>query len=81
MADYEVYVDDDRYQVPSLYLISATNEARAHAVVEELWRSSKHHQGVELRRDGERLLGLGSLADGIPANRLQRAPEAKGSAA
>jgi hypothetical protein len=62
MADYEVYVDDNRYQVPSLYLISASDEARARAIADEVWRSSAHHRGVELRRDGERLLGLGSLA-------------------
>lgn len=65
MADYEVYVDDDRYQVPSLYLISASNEARAHAIANELLRSSDHHHGVELRLDGERLLGLGSLAESV----------------
>jgi hypothetical protein len=80
MADFEVYVDDDRYQVPSLYLISASNEARARAIVDELWRSSEHHHGVELRRDGERLMGLGSLAEGAAA-RHSPAPEASGSAA
>jgi hypothetical protein len=79
MADYEVYIDDDRYRVPSLYLITAASDLRARRVIEELWRSSEHHQGVELRRDGERLLGLGSLADGIPANR--RASETNSSAA
>lgn len=73
MADYEVYVDDDRYRVPSLYLITAASEARARAVSEELWLTSSHHLGVELRRDGERVLGLGSLAEGIPTDRLQSA--------
>lgn len=67
MADYEVYVDDDRYQVPSLYLISATNLARAQAIADELLRGSEHHHGVELRHAGERLLGLGSLAEGVSA--------------
>jgi len=79
MADFEVYVDDDRYKVPSLYLISANSEARARAIVDELWRNSDHHRGVELRCDGERLWGLGSLADGAPMSR-QSAPEASGSA-
>lgn len=62
MADFEVYVDDDRYSVPSLYLITAQNDARARALAEEMWRSSEHHQGVELRRGGERLSAWGSLA-------------------
>ena len=75
MADYEVYVDDSRYQVPSLYLISASDEARARAIADELWRSSDHHRGVELRKDGERLLGLGSLA--APISRPQDAPGAQ----
>ena len=63
MADYEVFVDDDRYKVPSLYLITAGSEARARAIADELWRTSLHHRGVELRRAGERLLGMGSLAE------------------
>jgi hypothetical protein len=73
MADYEVYVDDDRYKVPSLYLITASNEARARAIADELWRSSGHHHGVELRRGGERLVGLGSLAEGVAAGRAAEA--------
>jgi hypothetical protein len=67
MADYEVYVDDDRYKVPSLYLISASSETRARAIADELWRSSQHHHGVELRSSGERLAGFGSLAQGAAA--------------
>jgi hypothetical protein len=72
-------VDDDRYQVPSLYLITAGNEARARAIVDELWRSSEHHHGVELRRDGERLMGLGSLADSESVRR-STAPQTNGPA-
>ena len=61
MPDFEIYVDDDRYSVPSLYLITARSDVRATVVAEELWRSSEHHQGVELRRNGERLFGAGSM--------------------
>jgi hypothetical protein len=78
MADFEVYIDDDRYQVPSLYLITANSEARARAIVDDLWRSSEHHHGVELRRNGERLLGLGSLAEGMPPGHPPRAPQPSG---
>jgi hypothetical protein len=60
MPTFEVYIDDDRYSVPSLYLITASGDARARAMAEELWRDSDHHRGVELRRDGERLLARGS---------------------
>jgi hypothetical protein len=61
MADFEVYIDDDRYSVPSLYLITAQNDAKARLAAQELLHSSDHHQGVELRRDGERIYGLGSF--------------------
>jgi hypothetical protein len=62
MADFEVFIDDDRYSVPSLYLISAHNEARARAMADELLHASDHHHGVELRKDGESLYVLGSFA-------------------
>jgi hypothetical protein len=61
MADFEVYVDDDRYSVPSLYLITAQSDARAKLVAEELLQASDHHQGVELRRSGERIFSAGSM--------------------
>jgi hypothetical protein len=62
MPDFEVFIDDDRYSVPSLYLITANSEARARAKAEELLRASDHHQGIELRQDGERIFALGSVA-------------------
>ena len=52
MTDFEVFIDDDRYQVPSLYLISACSEARARVLADEIWRASDHHLRVELRRMG-----------------------------
>jgi hypothetical protein len=73
--DFEVYVEDDRYSVPSLYLITAPSEARARAMAEEMWRSSDHHLGVEVRRDGERIFALGTLAtDTIGASGAREAP-------
>jgi uncharacterized protein YmfQ (DUF2313 family) len=62
MADFEVYVDDDRYSVPTLYLIAAMSEHQARAKAQEVLDASDHHQGVELLQDGERLFALGSFA-------------------
>jgi hypothetical protein len=62
MPDFEVFIDDDRYSVPSLYLITAHSEARARAKAEELLHASDHHQGIELRQDGESIFALGSFA-------------------
>jgi hypothetical protein len=61
MPTFEVYIDDDRYSVPSLYLITAVNDARARDIAENLWRDSQHHLGFELCQQGERLYGGGTL--------------------
>jgi hypothetical protein len=75
MADFEVYIDDDRYSVPSLYLITALSDAGAQAAAEDLWRSSEHHQGVELRCDGERVFGAGTMGpNGRPPAGHQESP-------
>lgn len=60
--DFEAYIDDDRYSVPSFYLITACGEARARAMAAELFAGCDHHLGVELRRAGERIYALGSFA-------------------
>jgi len=72
MADFEVYIDDDRYSVPSLYLITALSDARARTMAEELLVSSEHHQGVELRRGGERIYALGSFGPNCAAGSDRR---------
>ena len=62
MPTFEVYIDDDRYSVPSLYLITAVNDARARDIAENLWRDSQHHLAAfELCQQGERLVGGGTL--------------------
>jgi hypothetical protein len=60
--DFEIYVDDTRYEVPSLYLVSASNELRARAIASGMLHGCDHHRGVELRRDGEAVFALGSFA-------------------
>jgi hypothetical protein len=58
---FEVYVDDSRYSVPTLYLIAA-DEAGAVEAARKMVSDSPHHMGSELRLDGRRLIGFGSLA-------------------
>ncbi|HEY2709491.1 MAG TPA: hypothetical protein VGI95_15690 [Caulobacteraceae bacterium] len=60
MPDFEIYVEDDRYSVPTLYLITAASQAGALAMADDVWRSSDHHLSVELLQDGERLAVLGA---------------------
>jgi hypothetical protein len=58
---FEVYVDDSRYSVPTLYLIAA-DEVGAIEAAKRMVDNSPHHLGAELRLDGRRLIGFGSLA-------------------
>jgi hypothetical protein len=60
---FEVYVDDSRYSVPTLYLIAA-DEVGAIEAARRLVSDSPHHLGAELRLDGVRLIGFGSMAAG-----------------
>ena len=64
MRAFEIFIDDDRYSVPTLQLITAETEAQARREAVSLLLASQHHLGVELCREGDRLLGLGSFADG-----------------
>jgi len=59
---YEIYIDDDRYSVPTLHLAPAANEAGARAIIEGLLNDA-HHIGAELYLAGRRLAAMGSFAD------------------
>jgi hypothetical protein len=67
MSAFEIFIDDDRYSVPTLKLITAETEAQARREAVSLLLASRHHLGVELCREGYRILGLGTLADGALA--------------
>lgn len=58
---FEVYIEDSRYSVPTLYLIAA-DEAGAIEAARKMVNDSPHHLGAELRLDGRRLIGFGTLA-------------------
>jgi len=60
MSSFELFIDDDRYSVPTLRIL-ATDKARALALAKAALAESAHHLGVELYGDDRRVLGLGSL--------------------
>lgn len=62
MSAFEIFVDDDRYSVPTLYLISAEDELEARRTALSVLQASDHHTGVELCRDGDRIMRLGTFA-------------------
>jgi hypothetical protein len=59
---FELYVDDDRYSVPTLRLFVATDEIQARDLAAELFMESAHHLGVEVRRGDRRIGALGTFA-------------------
>ena len=59
---FEVYVDDDRYAVPTLQFIAASDEADALRNLERLVQESPHHLGGELCLEGHLLARIGALA-------------------
>ena len=59
---FEIYVDDDRYAVPTLHLIMADDQEKARIIVERMLDDSPHHLGAEICLAGERLVGLGTFA-------------------
>ncbi len=64
--DFEIYIDDARYRVPTLHLITDETEVRAREIADRLWRESEHHNGVELRCEGELIYAVGSCAEPFP---------------
>ena len=59
---FEIFIDDDRYAVPTLYLITAEDQAGAMRTAERMVADSAHHLGAELCQDGLRIAGVGSFA-------------------
>jgi hypothetical protein len=62
VADFEIYIDDERYTVPTLHLIAAPDHARAIEMANHLLEESAHHRGVEVRSGEAVLFVAGSLA-------------------
>ena len=52
---YELYLDDDRYVVPTLHLIVTSDAQSARRTAERLLNENSHHLGAELWRQGRRL--------------------------
>lgn len=61
MSTFELFIDDDRYSVPNLRFLAASDEARARTAAIQVLSESPHYRGVELFSDDRRLFGLGSL--------------------
>jgi hypothetical protein len=60
---FTVYIEDDRYSVPTLNVISLSDDVRAREWAEGAMRENPHYRGVEVCEDGERLFSVGCLAE------------------
>jgi hypothetical protein len=63
VRDFEIYIDDDRYRAPTLIFVHMSDEQRVREFAQLKLDEDKRHRGVEVREDGVRLFGLGSLDD------------------
>jgi hypothetical protein len=59
METYALYVEDDRYSIPTLVLVPAASDGRAKAKATELLLESPHHLSVEVSRNGITLFTVG----------------------
>jgi hypothetical protein len=62
MISYQLYIEDVRYSVPTLYFVECVDDARAGEIARRKLAESQAHRGVEVRRGDQRILGLGSYA-------------------
>jgi hypothetical protein len=64
VGEFQVFVTDDRYSVPTLYILDAASAARACELAEGIFAQSLHHLGVEVFDDGSCILTLGVVGTG-----------------
>jgi hypothetical protein len=70
VRDFELYIEDDRYRTPTLIFVHMSDEQRVREFAEAKLGEDTRHRGVEVRENGVRLFGLGTLAD-VPAREPQ----------
>lgn len=58
MHTYSLYVEDDRYSVPTLEFVTASDVTAALRVASAKLADSPHHRGVEVREDDRFLIEL-----------------------
>jgi len=59
---FEIYLDDSRYAVPTLYLVPADDVEAARRIAERMLDESVHHRGAELCHEGQLLVAMGTLS-------------------
>ena len=73
---FEIYVEDDRYAVPTLRLLVADDHLSAHELAAKVLHESAHHTAVEVRVGDRRVAALRACAS--RASRRPRSYAARG---
>ena len=60
MPTFLLYIEDNRYSIPTLRIVTALHAGRVRELAEELMKDNEHHLGVEVFEDDKRLFGLGA---------------------
>jgi hypothetical protein len=58
---FTFFIEDDRYTVPTLAIVTVADEGRARAYADRLLKASKHHLSIEAR-EGDALIFRVSLS-------------------
>jgi hypothetical protein len=63
VKNFEVYIDDERYRTPTLIFVQMRDRHRALEFAQKKLHEDRRHLGIEVRENGLRLFGLGTLAE------------------
>jgi hypothetical protein len=62
VRDFELYIDDERYATPTLVFVQMADERRVREFALQKLNEDRRHRGIEVRENGARLFGLGTLS-------------------
>lgn len=77
LRDFQFYIADDRYAVPSLRIVEAESVGRAKQLAQVVFAESLHHRGVDVYADGKFVCSVGKPPASPPSTRKHPRPEAK----
>jgi hypothetical protein len=61
---FELYITDDRHSIPTLRLVTASDQDGARELAESIYRESPHHLGVEVWEKKNRVFAFGTRLAG-----------------
>jgi hypothetical protein len=59
VRDFQFFITDDRYSLPTLRIVQAVSAVRASEMAERMFAEGPHHLGVEVYEDSLRVFATG----------------------